>query len=121
MNPPVRRTLTVAAGGTLAAFASALCCAGPLIAVTLGISGAGIAARFDPLRPWFLAFSALAIGAGFLMLRREERLACEPDRPCASPTARRAMRVSLWAATALALVFATFPYWSGWFFDRILP
>lgn len=121
MSPPVRRTVAAATGGALAAFASALCCAGPLVAVALGISGAGVAATFEPLRPWFLALSVVALGTGFLLLRREERRACAPGQPCATPRTRRLMRGVLLAATALAMLFATFPFWSGWFFEFLSP
>lgn len=121
MSPPVRRTVAAAAGGALAAVASALCCAGPLVAVALGVSGAGMAATFEPLRPWFLALAVVALGTGFLLLRREERRSCTPGQPCATPGARRRMRGVLRAATALAILFATFPFWSGWFFELLFP
>jgi mercuric ion transport protein len=105
----------VAGGGIAAALASAVCCAGPLVAVALGVSGAGIAARFEPLRPYFLAATAVLFASGFWLLRREERRACEPGTLCASSVARSRMRLILWLATALAVVFATFPTWSLWF------
>lgn len=101
-----------AGGGVTAALASALCCAGPLVAVSLGVSGAGIAARFEPLRPYFLGATALLLASGFWLLRREERRACEPGTLCASPVARRNMRIMLWVATVLAAILATFPTWS---------
>jgi hypothetical protein len=47
-------TMLLGAGGVSVALASALRCAGPLIAVLAGVSGAGLAARVEPLRPWFL-------------------------------------------------------------------
>lgn len=109
------KSYLAAGGGITAAFASALCCAGPLVAVALGVSGAGIAARFEPLRPYFLVVTALLLASGFWLLRREETRACEPGTLCASPVARRRMRLVLWLATALAAVFATFPTWSLWF------
>lgn len=106
-----RRTLLVGLGGVGAAFASALCCAGPLIAVAAGVSGAGIAATFDPLRPWFLGATAAFLLSGFWMVDREERRACEPGKPCADPRTRRRMKIMLWIATAVAVLFATFPNW----------
>lgn len=115
MPDAVRKTYLAAGGGITAALASALCCAGPLVAVSLGVSGAGIAARFEPLRPYLLAATALLLASGFWLLRREERHSCEPGSLCASPTARRNMRVMLWVATALAAMLATFPTWSLWF------
>ena len=108
----MRRPAVAAGGAVAAAVASALCCAGPLVAVALGFSAAGIAATFEPLRPWFLAATVLLLGAGFVWLRREDQRACEPGSVCASPTVRRRMRLWLWIATAIAIPFATFPWWS---------
>jgi len=107
-----RSTATAATGGVLAAVGSALCCVGPLVAVVLGVSGAGFASTFEPLRPFFLAGGAASLVWGWVTLRREERLACEPGRPCASPAARRRMRRWLVVATIVAVVLATFPTWS---------
>lgn len=108
-----RRTLLVGVGGIGAALASALCCAGPLIAVAAGVSGAGLASTFDPLRPYFLGATAAFLLAGFWMVDREERKACEPGTPCADPRTRRRMKIVLWVATAVAVLFATFPSWQN--------
>ena len=110
-----RKTLLVGAGGVGAALISALCCAGPLLAVAAGVSGAGLAATFDPLRPWFLAATAGFLLLGFWMVHREEQKACEPGRPCADPQTRRRMKTMLWLATGVAVVFATFPSWQSLF------
>lgn len=99
-------------GGILAAVGSTLCCAGPLVAVTLGLSGAGLATTFEPLRPWFVGGTALSLGYGFFTLRREETRRCEPGSLCASPVARRRMRALLWSATMIAIPLLTFPWWS---------
>lgn len=108
------KTMFAAVGGTVAALGSALCCAGPLIAVTLGVSGAGFASTFEPLRPYFLGATAVLLAGGFVMVHREEKKACEPGTTCADPKSRRRMKIALWVATALAIVLATFPTWSGW-------
>ena len=97
-------------GGVFAAAGSALCCAGPVVAVSLGVSGAGLSA-FEPFRPYFLGATAVFLVAGFLMLDREERAACEPGKACADPTVRRRMKITLWVATILAVALATFPTW----------
>jgi mercuric ion transport protein len=110
----VFKALIAAIGGVAAAFTSALCCAGPLIAVSLGLSGAGLASTFEPLRPYFLAGTGLFLGSGFFLLRREERKACEPGTACANPKVRGRMRITLWVATAAAIIFATYPVWSEW-------
>ena len=112
MPSPIGKTLLSAGGGVAAAIGSALCCAGPLVAVSLGLSGAGLAATFEPFRPYFIAATALFLGVGFVVVRREDRKACEPGTLCASPTVRRRMKRSLWIATAIAVPLVTFPWWS---------
>ena len=61
------------AGGIAAATASALCCAGPILAVTVGVSGAGFASTFEPLRPYFLVATAVFLVLGFWLLGRESK------------------------------------------------
>ncbi|MCI0432236.1 MAG: mercury transporter MerT [Gemmatimonadetes bacterium] len=104
-------TLLTALGGIATAFASALCCAGPILAVMAGVSGAGLAATFEPLRPYLLGSTAAFLGFGFHTVHREEKKACEPGKPCADPKVRRRMKFMLWTATVVAVVFATFPRW----------
>jgi hypothetical protein len=60
MTTSVTKTVLATTGGVASAVASALCCAGPLVAVALGLSGAGLAATFEPLRPYFVADTVLA-------------------------------------------------------------
>ena len=97
-------------GGVVAAAGSALCCAGPVLAVTAGVSGAGLSA-FEPFRPYFLGATAFFLVVGFALLDREEKNACEPGKPCADPEVRRRMKLMLWVATGVAVVFATYPTW----------
>src|SRR5712691_11009614 len=106
------KTVLAATTSVAAAVGSALCCAGPLVAVALGLSGAGLAATFDPLRPYFVAATAASLGLGFVVLHREERKVCEPGSLCASPVARRRMKWALWIATAIAIPLLTFSWWS---------
>ena len=108
----IRKTTLASVAGITAAIGATLCCAGPLVAVALGLSGAGLATRFTPLRPYFVAGTLLALGYGFVALRREEAAACRPGTLCASPGARRRMKWSLWIATAVAMMLISFPWWS---------
>ncbi|MGH7713291.1 MAG: mercuric transporter MerT family protein [Gemmatimonadaceae bacterium] len=113
----VFKTAVASVAGVTAAVGSALCCAGPLVAITLGLSGAGMATTFEPLRPYFVGGTLLSLGYGFFALRREETKACEPGTLCASPVARRRMRVLLWIATAVAVPLLSFPWWSPFVFQ----
>ena len=73
MASSASKTALAATAGVAAAIGSALCCAGPLVAVALGLSGAGLAATFEPLRPYFVAGTVLSLGLGFVVLGREDR------------------------------------------------
>lgn len=108
------RVAGAAGAGVATALASALCCAGPILALTIGVSGAGLASTLEPYRPYLLGASAVFLGLGFLVLAREERIARKPGRACASKETRRRMRQLLWLATLLAVVLATYPTWRGW-------
>ncbi|HEX7039959.1 MAG TPA: mercuric transporter MerT family protein [Trueperaceae bacterium] len=111
-----RRGLWASLGAVGAAFLGALCCVGPLLFVAFGV-GAGLASTFEPLRPVFGILMVLGLGTGFYTVYGRRRLAeaqCEPGEVCSVPRSRRRDRVILWTATALALVFWTFPTWSTW-------
>lgn len=112
MTTSASKTVLAAMGGVVAALASSLCCVGPLVAVALGVSGAGLAATFEPLRPYFVGGTVLALSFGFVALNREEKRACEPGTLCASPIARRRMKWALWMATIISIPLLTFPWWS---------
>src|SRR5437867_9506726 len=112
MTPSVTKTARAATGRVVAAVVSTLCCAGPLVSVALGLSGAGLAATFEPLRPYFVAGTVLALAFGFAVLRGEEKRACEPGTLCASPISRRRMKWALWVATIVSIPLLTFPWWS---------
>ena len=101
------KTIATAGAGVAAAFASALCCAGPLLAVAVGVSGAGLASTFEPLRPYFLGATVVFLGLGFFLLHREEQKACEPGKVCADPKVRHRMKTMLWIATGVAVIFMT--------------
>lgn len=118
--PRARRGLLAAAGAIGAAFLASLCCVGPLLFVTLGV-GAGLASTFEPLRPALTGLTLVLLAAGFYIVygRRgaqrqtpESAAGCTPDGTCTVPRDRTRDKVLLWIATALAVVFLTFPQWS---------
>lgn len=119
-----RRTLTAASfgGAIVAAFASALCCLGPLLFAVLGLGGAGLLVKLEAYRPYFAAVTLLLLGAGFYLTYRRPRLApasasAGPACECALPRANRFGRVMLWIATAVVAGFLAFPYLARLIFD----
>lgn len=101
---------TLAIGGLAAILASA-CCLGPLILVSIGLSGAWIGqlTRLEPFRPLFLAASLIALVFAYRRIYRAVA-ACQPGEVCAMPTVRRAYKRVFWIVVALVLIAFGFPY-----------
>jgi len=117
MTSPSNKTVASVAGGVVAAAASTLCCAGPLVAVSLGVSGAGLARVFEPLRPLFVIGAVAALGYAHWMVRQASQRACDPGTLCASPRAQAWMKWLLWGGTVLAVPLLSFPWWSRFVFN----
>ena len=112
-----RRGLVASLGAVGAAFMASLCCVGPLLFVTLGV-GAGLASRFEPLRPIFTALTLGLLAVGFYVVYRKKpatagnSAACGPDGSCTVPRNQTRDKVVLWIATVFAITMLTFPQWS---------
>src|SRR5919198_2775834 len=111
--PTGHRGVLASFGAIGAAFLASLCCIGPVLFVTLGV-GAGLAARFEPLRPFFTVATIALLAVGFYVVygRRTvstEGAACGPDGSCAVPRNRTGDKLVLWVATIIALALLLFP------------
>lgn len=109
-------------GAVFAAFASSLCCLGPLIFAALGIGGAGLVVKLTPYRTPLAAATLVLLATGFFFAYRSARAPIGPTaegRACACelPRASRIGRVMLWAATVLVLALLSFPYLTPYLFD----
>jgi mercuric ion transport protein len=112
-----RKTLLAGAGGVAAAVLGSLCCAGPIVFVTLGV-GAGLASTFEPLRPLFgvVMLGLFAIGFRTAYGQRQPATAMNTagGQACEVPRGRKREKIILWSAAAVAAVLWTFPIWSIW-------
>ena len=110
MAKETNATGVLAAGGIAAILASA-CCLGPLVLVSLGLSGAWIGnlTALEPFRPVFVGAALVAL---FFAYRRIFRPAaeCKPGEVCARPQAKRAYKVMFRVVAALVVVALAFPY-----------
>lgn len=98
------------AGGLAALLASA-CCLGPLVLVTIGVSGAWIGnlTALEPYRPFFLGAALVAMVLAYRRIFGPAQK-CKPGEVCAVPQVRRTYRVVFWIVAALVLVALAFPY-----------
>ena len=93
----------IAAGGVIGALLASTCCIAPLLLMTLGVSGAwmGNLTALAPYQFYFIAATLIFLGAGYWYVYWKPKKDCEEGTYCASPTADRVIKFSLWFATAL--------------------
>jgi mercuric ion transport protein len=102
------------AGAVVAAVAASLCCILPVLAVALGLTGFAASQFFERWRPALLGVTFALLAVGFYFAYRPRRQSCEPGSACERTPVGRWNRVILWLATAVVVVLAAFPYYSGW-------
>ena len=98
-------------GSIGAALGAAICCLGPLVLVTVGVSGAWIGelSALEPYRPVFMFVAAGSLGWGFYHTYwRDEPRRCDDE--CDIPDATRINRLSLWAAAVVVIGLFASPY-----------
>src|SRR5258708_34729914 len=97
--------------GGLAAILASTCCLGPLVLLTVGISGAWIAnlTALEPYRPIFIGVAAVAL---FFSYRRIFRppVAGQPREVCADQQARATYKILVGLIVVLLLVAVGSPW-----------
>jgi mercuric ion transport protein len=103
--------------GGLAALLASACCLGPLLLISLGISGAWIGhlTQLGPLQPVFLGAAVLALAMAWRRIWRPAQV-CEPGQFCALPPVKRAYQWLFGLAVALIAVALVFPFIAHWFY-----
>src|SRR5262249_31257623 len=100
-----------AAGGLLAAFGVASCCALPVAFSMLGISAASLvglgllSAQYQ--QELFYGAVALLIGAAFVMWRQRRAIACNPGTSCMRPALDWGSKLAI----VLAIGFLALTFW----------
>lgn len=106
-------TKTTLVGGALAAIAASACCLGPLVLVSLGISGAWISnlTVLEPFRPLFIGAALLCMVVAYRKIYRAPAAAqCAPGSLCAMPQTNTTYRALFWIVSGLVLIALTYPY-----------
>lgn len=119
-------------GAIVSAIMASACCWLPLLLLTVGVSGAGIAATVETYRPLFMIVTFVFLGAAVYFTYRPKKSAtgvgvdCCPTesavtRDCCAPTGKQRFsmmalnKVMLWGVTVLAVAFLFFPSYVGLF------
>lgn len=103
--------------GGLAAILASTCCLGPLVLISLGVSGAWIGnlTLLEPYRPIFIGAALIAL---FFAWRRIWRpvAACAPGEVCALPQINRSYKVLFGIVVGLVIIALGFPLIAPWFY-----
>ena len=107
-----------AAGGIIGAVLASTCCIGPLLLLTLGVSGAWIGnlTALEPYQPYFIAATAVFLATGFWQVYIKPKKACKAGSYCASPASDRVVKTALWVATVLVILALTINWWAPLFY-----
>ena len=112
-----RKGATALFAGGVAAILASTCCLGPLILVSLGISGAWIGnlTVLEPYRPVFIGVALIALFFAARSIFRPAQ-ACQPGEVCAMPRTRGVYKFMFWICAALVVVALAYPYAARFFY-----
>lgn len=111
------KTATTLAASALSAFGATACCAGPLILVLLGFSGATAARleRLEQFQPLFAGLTLVFVGLAFYQLYVKPRQ-CEAGSACdLSPVVKR-QRGAFWIVVVFIGSLALLPAFSNYLY-----
>jgi mercuric ion transport protein len=97
--------------GAGAALIGSLCSVGPLVLLTLGVSGAWIGqlTALEPYRPLFILIMLIFLALAFRLLYLQPPR-CEPGETCADPRRVRRQRRIFWIVAAGLGALVAFPW-----------
>lgn len=98
-----------------AAVAASACCIGPVVLSLVGAGALGASAvKLEAYRPWFLSLTLVLVGAAFYSAYRPAtNETCAVDGAC-TPRSKRAAKIMVWMAAAVAVLLIAFPYYIGY-------
>lgn len=105
-------------GSIIGGIAASTCCLGPLVLLTLGISGSWIGnlSALEPFRPIFIGITLVFLGLAFRKLYLVPQ-SCAVDAPCAQPANLRKQRIVFWIVSAFVLIVVGFPWYGPYLLD----
>ena len=106
-------------GGALAAIVASVCCLGPFVLVSVGVSGAWISnlVAFEPYRPYAIGIALVCMALAWRRIYAAPAPeACEPGTLCAVPRTRRIAKTMFWVVAAMVLIALGFPYTARLFY-----
>ncbi len=113
------------------AFLASLCCITPVLAILGGLSGIASTFSFvEPLRPYFIAFTAIILGYAFYNAYKPKKSEIDCDCETEAKANKKSFINSgtsrfwrgksfLWIVAIIAVILISFPYYSKVFFPNL--
>ncbi|KAF3981891.1 MAG: hypothetical protein HFP81_09800 [Methylococcales symbiont of Hymedesmia sp. n. MRB-2018] len=98
------------------AIAASACCLGPLLLLSLGISGAWMSTLTSMtfMRPFFIILTVFFMVLAFHRLYFKKN-PCQKQQACVSTSMRHRQRSLFWIVSLLILLLLTFPIYASFF------
>jgi len=108
---PLLNTKTALLGGMLAGIGASACCVGPLLLLSLGISGAWIVhlTALEAYRPIFIVLTILLLSIAFWKLYLAPG-SCASEENCLADRTRKLQRILFWILAPVILVLIASPW-----------
>jgi mercuric ion transport protein len=102
---------TALVGGVLAGIGASACCVGPLLLLSLGISGAWIGhlTALEPYRPVFILLTVVFLGLAFWKLYPTPK-SCGAADTCLADRTRNIQRILFWVLAPIILGLVASPW-----------
>lgn len=103
-----------ATGSLLGALLASSCCIGPLLLVSLGVTGAWIGnlTALETYQPAFMLLAIASLVFGFWQVYFKPRQECNAVDDCANPFSTLLVKTVLWISTALIAAALTITFWA---------
>jgi len=104
--------------GLMAGITASACCAGPLILLTLGISGSWIGniSALEPFRPLFILVAVVFLGLAYRKIFMQPK-PCDTGAACATQQGKQSQQIIFWVTTLIVLLSISFPWYGPLLFD----
>ena len=109
---------TTLIAGLIAGIGASACCVGPLLLLSLGISGSwiGYLSDMEAYRPYLIGLTLIFMGLAFKKLYLTAQ-SCDIGSLCASTRYMRIQRILFWLGSVFVLLMITFPYYAEYILD----
>jgi mercuric ion transport protein len=114
MRSPLNAKIALV-GGVLAGIGASACCVGPLLLLSLGISGAWIGnlTSLEPYRPIFIVLTLIFVGLAFRKLYLVPQTCsqtCNSEAGCTADRTRKSQRLIFWIVVPLLVCLVASPW-----------